>query len=206
MYAQETFELLARVASRFGVTKDRVAVAEVTGIRRRTLKMAVWRRRALRSHLVAQLAGIAGGGGDPEAPRESDSPEASTAPDLDAKICAACRGGCCVRGQEHAYLQADTLARARTDRPGATNEDLIALYLSYVPDRTYRGSCIYHGATGCGLPVDLRSRTCRTFACGALRLVQSRHDLEGVAVVQSDAGYRRKVRIFPATESHNVLV
>jgi hypothetical protein len=86
-----------------------------------------------------------------------------------AQACTTCRGDCCKNGAEHAYLNRQTFTRALAASPEMTREDLILAYMRHVPDKSYEGSCIYHGEKGCALPSEKRSDTCNDFFCNGTR-------------------------------------
>ncbi len=82
--------------------------------------------------------------------------------------CRACKGHCCETGGAHAYQTLDDLRRVRAARPALGDQGIIALYLSHLPARTVRGSCVFHGRRGCGLPRELRGEMCNRFLCAPL--------------------------------------
>src|SRR5579871_5782859 len=53
------------------------------------------------------------------------SPAEEAVPTLQAG-CAACRGFCCLGGEDHAYLDERTMAQVRRDRPELTERGVIA--------------------------------------------------------------------------------
>ncbi|MBI2901813.1 MAG: hypothetical protein HYY17_16630 [Planctomycetes bacterium] len=83
--------------------------------------------------------------------------------------CAACRGHCCMAGEDSAYLTAATLRRTLKANPKTSAEDVIAEYLSHVQTEAYQDSCIYHTAAGCSLPRAMRSDTCNRHFCRAMQ-------------------------------------
>ena len=85
---------------------------------------------------------------------------------LSAGICAACRGSCCRAGGDQAYLTEETMVRMLQAHPDWTLAQIMDAYLKHLPAETVLNSCIYHSATGCGLPRDLRSSTCNRYLCG----------------------------------------
>jgi hypothetical protein len=94
-----------------------------------------------------------------------------TAPEVQAvlgRVCAFCQGWCCRSGGDHAYLTVDTLRRYLAAHPGRRPRDVLADYLGRVGHKTYRGSCVYHGPAGCGLPREMRSDTCNDYYCTGL--------------------------------------
>jgi len=105
---------------------------------------------------------------DPDRP-VPESPQSPPRRDaLIGSACAACRGSCCKYGGDHAYLYPDHFRRLLRDHPGKSREELLADYQSRLPAEVYHDSCIYHTASGCALPRELRSNLCNTFLCGGL--------------------------------------
>jgi len=82
--------------------------------------------------------------------------------------CSTCRGFCCRRGGDSAYIKADTIARIRQTHSSLTSDALAAVYLNAVPDVGAVGSCIFHGEQGCTLPRDFRADICNQYFCGPL--------------------------------------
>ena len=107
----------------------------------------------------ARLPGEPGETGPPAGGREA----------LSAGACAACRGSCCRSGGDHAYLTEETIARVLRAHPDRTPAQVRDAYLEQLPAETYLDSCLYHSATGCGLPRALRSSTCNRHLCGKLQ-------------------------------------
>ena len=160
MYEQQKYLRRRRATRKLGLRpEDAVKLTMLPGFSGRTRPVAKRRIAALRAHLEACLAEMPG---TPSA--EGADPGPATA--LESAICGMCRGACCVNGADHAYLKPGTLAAQLED--GADPQPLIAAYLSHVPKRGYVGSCIYHGAEGCGLPREMRSTTCRRHFCTGL--------------------------------------
>jgi len=88
---------------------------------------------------------------------------------LSAGVCAACRGSCCRAGGDQAYLTEETMVRSLQAHPDWSLAQIMDAYLKHLPAETVLNSCIYHSATGCGLPRDLRSSTCNRYLCGKLK-------------------------------------
>ncbi|MGE3164320.1 MAG: hypothetical protein AB7O52_05410 [Planctomycetota bacterium] len=82
--------------------------------------------------------------------------------------CATCRGHCCSQGGTHAFVGAGTILRYLAQRPAARAREVLADYLSRIPARSYRGSCVYHAEGGCALPREMRSSTCNNYLCRGL--------------------------------------
>jgi hypothetical protein len=88
-------------------------------------------------------------------------------PALLGRLCAACEGSCCYRGETHAFLELDTLRRTM-DAHGLTLDQVADAYEAHLPERTVAGSCVYHTLEGCRLPRGMRAKICNTFECNAL--------------------------------------
>jgi hypothetical protein len=85
------------------------------------------------------------------------------------KLCGICKGGCCAKGDEHAYLSVFTMRQMLDDNPELTTELLRERYLSHIGSETIENSCINHSKTGCALPRELRSAICNGFYCDTLK-------------------------------------
>ena len=90
--------------------------------------------------------------------------------------CACCRGQCCTRGGEHAYLDADTIRRLRRASPGIGAGAILARYRAALGGETYAGSCVFHGEQGCKLERALRTDLCNSFHCTPLAGFLRTHD------------------------------
>ncbi len=85
-----------------------------------------------------------------------------------ATICAMCRGRCCKKGGDyHAFIQHSTFVRV-LENCDISKDEIVSIYLSYVPESATIGSCIYHGSFGCALPEHLRANVCSEFFCRSL--------------------------------------
>ena len=82
--------------------------------------------------------------------------------------CTGCRGSCCRSGGDHAYINEETISRYIETHPGSTPAQILQAYLERLPAETILDSCVFHSATGCGLPRELRSETCNRHLCGKL--------------------------------------
>lgn len=90
------------------------------------------------------------------------------------KLCALCRGGCCVSGGDHAYHSVYSMRRYMDDHPEQSAREIIDLYNSWISPVTIEGSCINHTSTGCALPRYLRSDICNSFYCNSLKSYQQK--------------------------------
>lgn len=158
---------------------------------RRQQPLAQRRRERYRRHLQQGLAQLtastqaAGAGAAPEA-TPAPSPSANLAslaspakpadpaagPAWAGSLCGVCRGGCCTRGGDTAYLGSQTLQRFMQQHPQMSPEAVLAHYLAHLPAASMAGSCIHHTRQGCSLPQAMRSDTCNQFRCGPLALLQ----------------------------------
>jgi hypothetical protein len=82
--------------------------------------------------------------------------------------CSLCRGWCCRNGGDDAYLDEQTMARIRRDRPQLDTQALLRTYVARVPVLAYQDSCIFHGKRGCTLDRSLRADICNGYFCRSL--------------------------------------
>lgn len=87
---------------------------------------------------------------------------------FEKKACSLCRGGCCRIGEEHAFLKKETILRYVSRHPDQKPEQVMSAYLTYLPKKTFRESCVYHTETGCSLHRNMRSHVCNDYLCDAL--------------------------------------
>jgi hypothetical protein len=119
--------------------------------------------------LVADLAApepVAG----PSAPEPAPSGEGGKF----AAACASCRGYCCQRGGDIAYLNAKTIAAIWNRLSHLSRDELVRAYIDAVPGLAFEGSCIFHTALGCNLPRSMRSHICLNYLCPPLKEALSR--------------------------------
>ncbi len=156
------------------------------------------RIRALKRHLVQSLRDLRTAR-RPERLIQKMTPEPV---DFSATVlgagCATCQGHCCKGGGDHAYIDERTMARVRRDNPELNAGSVIGLYLARLAPRSYKGSCLFHGATGCTLGRALRAELCNTYYCNGLQdflklpevpervqIIASRNGIERRSVVMS---------------------
>ena len=153
---------------------------------------------ARRAEFVAHLRKIiedsfaaAPGDGPPPPPPDKDPDYAERleyeAPEhkiLDT-ACIACQGECCLQGNKtHAFLTKDTINYVRWSHPDLDPEDMIDMYLSFMPERSVRDSCVYHGDKGCTLNRPIRADICNSFQCAfRKRLAQNYAENPGYGAV-----------------------
>jgi len=153
----------------------------VPGFESASQPMTSERREMLRAHLEVVLAEIGEEAHrDPVAEYTSD-----TRRKLDA-ACATCRGYCCRKGGDSAYIRAETIARVRRLHPDLSEAAITATYLSAVPAVSMVGSCIFHGERGCALPRDFRADICNDYFCPPLESWLSRDQRAPLIVMTVD--------------------
>jgi hypothetical protein len=136
----------------------------------RQIKLSRLRRKRYSTRLRATIA-TAFAAGAPLPPQD-DGEAPVIASRLPGHLCAACGGGCCTSGSDHAYLTVATIRRYIARHPDAQAQQVFAAYHGRLAARTQAGSCIHHGAEGCTLSRDMRSEICNNFACGELRALE----------------------------------
>ncbi len=131
------------------------------------------RQRALRAH----VAGLVDAALAARERRATDATVATAEPAepaelaLDAVLgaaCTSCRGFCCHRGGDEAYLTVATVARWMDAHPELGRDAVVDAYARRAGGSTYEESCVFHRGTGCALPREMRSDTCNDFFCGPL--------------------------------------
>ena len=96
--------------------------------------------------------------------RGAQKPEATSL----AEACAACRGHCCSKGGNDAYLDENAIAQAWARHPRLSARGLMRLYLDAIPDKAFADSCLFHAKDGCSLPRSLRAPVSEAYLCGPL--------------------------------------
>lgn len=88
------------------------------------------------------------------------------------QACALCNGRCCGTGKKNnAFLKAEDLQRHFEKDEDSTIEDIVKLYINYMPDEHVLGSCLFHGKNGCSIPRHDRAQVCNKFLCDSAKLV-----------------------------------
>jgi hypothetical protein len=133
---------------------------ELPGFDRALTPVGLARRQALAAHLTDALA-------DVPAPVANATPGNTNPPNF-GEACAACRGHCCRKGGNDAYLDFESTALAWGRFPHLSKEELVSAYLAAVPDRAFADSCIFHAEHGCNLPETMRAPVCGAYLCAPL--------------------------------------
>jgi hypothetical protein len=147
-----------------GVDDDRLSVM-VPRSDKALVPMSAARVGRLRKHLVEMLR-------EAKAVKETPSPYPPEPTGFVARVahaaCSLCRGWCCRNGGDDAFLDDQTMARVRRDRPELDAQALLRIYVARVPVLAYRDSCIFHGKRGCTLDRSLRADVCNGYFCRGL--------------------------------------
>ena len=159
--------MLARAAARSGVRRpSAIPIAVLPANLAKVAPLPARRRAAFRAHLLEQI-GEAAKRERRLNPNSAGSDSAAPPPPI-AAGCAACRGRCCNRGGEHAFVDFTTIRRYTAQTGVRAAPAIVQAYLRYLPLRSYRDSCVYHTAAGCNLPRTMRGDVCNQFYCGAI--------------------------------------
>ncbi|MEZ5585314.1 MAG: hypothetical protein R3F37_23510 [Candidatus Competibacteraceae bacterium] len=90
-------------------------------------------------------------------------------------VCGFCKGGCCAKGGDSAYIEAITIKRYLDASPEVSADELVEKYLSCLGESSITDSCINQTALGCCLPRELRSDVCNSFYCDPLKEYQDKN-------------------------------
>jgi hypothetical protein len=159
--------LPAMLANRQQREADVVVVAVSTSLT--ALESVSTARREALCESVAKAVAASAEAEPDVAPTERPPPEGAPPSAAIAAACATCRGYCCRRGGDSAYIDAGTVRRVRSQRPDLSPGEVVALYAEAVPQRSTERSCIFHGEHGCALARELRSDTCNDYFCQPMR-------------------------------------
>ena len=194
----KTLERLEQAQSSLGIEQSgELAVAVLPSNERRLGNLSEKRKRKFRDRLL-QIIGKATALRWGDAPARDRCPQgfgaasANTTVDLPIlnNACATCRGDCCAQGEDHAFIQVETITEYMQKHPDQRPRDVLHAYLSRLGQKTFLASCVYHGANGCELPVEMRSHLCNDFQCKGLNsLLGQVHDVpEPRAFVATSTG------------------
>jgi hypothetical protein len=103
------------------------------------------RVRRLREHLIEMLREATA---LEKAPSPYPPEPTGFAAGVARAACSLCRGWCCQKGGDDAFLDDQTMARVRRDRPQLDAQALLRIYVARVPALAYQDSCIFHGKRG----------------------------------------------------------
>jgi hypothetical protein len=165
-----------------------IGVVVVPGFDAAMQPMTQQRRDNLRAHLEEVLSVTSS-----ELVEDSTVHRSNATQQVINAACATCRGYCCRKGGDSAYIKPETIARVRQHHPDLSNEAIASMYVNAVPEIVTANSCIFHGNQGCTLPRDFRADICNDYHCppleawlsSASRLAVAVVAVEGVQVVRS---------------------
>lgn len=160
--------------------------------------LALRRQRRYRDHvnrLIAQAMASRAAPPDLSEHREN-APSGGQAERLSGQVCALCKGGCCTKGGDTAYLSPDTIRRFMALHPAMRPRDVLRAYLDRLAPKTQQGSCINHTAQGCALPREMRADTCNHYLCATQhelhRRLEDEPPLRGVIAIQRQQDHWRR--------------
>jgi hypothetical protein len=143
---------------------------ELPGFDRPLRPVSAKRRRIFAAFLEGLFVEVSRPRAKADEPR-TQRPEAASFADA----CATCRGHCCSKGGNDAYLDETAIAKAWARHPRLSKRALMQLYLDAIPKKAFADSCIFHAANGCSLPRSLRAPVSEAYLCGPLmRLAKQR--------------------------------
>ncbi len=177
---RHALEHRAKVARSLGLpTADELPLAVVPCYEPRVANLPEMRRRRFRDHLNEQISLAVASSSKVPASRTSDEPTSHEYRDtlhptpvhsaLLAQACGTCAGHCCSQGGDRAWLDTSAIQRYREGQDGIRPREILEAYLARLPQKSCRGSCVYHTATGCALPRPMRAGICNTFYCSGLQ-------------------------------------
>jgi hypothetical protein len=174
-----------RKASRSGLGELRALQPVVVPANlRKIVKLPERRKRAFRDHLtniISQAVAQQANSADPptgETAADSTPPPPALAA-LMGRGCATCRGRCCNGGGDHAYLSVETILGYMHHHPRQSPQDVLEEYISRLPEKAYKDSCVYQTASGCALPREMRGKISGDFFCEELRQFRDQYYAEG---------------------------
>jgi hypothetical protein len=165
---------------------------------RKIVKLPERRKREFREHMkkiIAQALDCRTNRADPlqgETAADSSPPPPELA-SLFGRGCATCRGRCCNGGGIHAYLSAETMLGYMNRHPQQSPEEVLKTYASYLPEKSYRDSCIFHTDGGCALPREMRGKISGDFYCEELRQIRDQYYENGEKTYQFYAFEENKI-------------
>jgi hypothetical protein len=155
--------------ARSDANPDRPPRIEVPGQRVPLEPRVPARVRALKRHIIESLRDLAGARRPERLVQKRAAEPTGAAANGVRAACGHCGGSCCMAGGAHAFIDERTMARVLAERPGLSARGLLAAYVAAVPPLAYRGSCVFHGPTGCGLARELRAELCNSYYCNGLK-------------------------------------
>lgn len=140
---------------------------ELPGFDRPLRAVGIKRRKLFAAFLENLIAEV-----PPPRGKRADAPKPEATRFADA--CKACRGHCCSKGGNDAYLDENAIAQAWARYPRLSKRGLMRLYLDAIPGKAFADSCIFHAEHGCSLPRSLRAPVSEAYLCGPLMRLMKR--------------------------------
>jgi hypothetical protein len=174
---QQARELRGREADAAGIENPEDFIATTVPANTRNIRDLPEKRRKMFCNRLKQL--IEQAATEQHSPTHiTDDSKKQTEPNVQTQdtelcsilknACTICKGSCCTQGEEHAYIKVETLLRYMHQHPELQENQVLDNYLSFLPEKSYEDSCVYHTETGCSLPSYMRSDTCPRFVCNGL--------------------------------------
>jgi len=136
---------------------------ELPGFDRPLRPVGTKRRRIFAAFLEGLFAEVS----RPRA-KAASSPKPKPEGTMFADACATCRGHCCSKGGNDAYLDENAITQAWARHPRLNERGLMQLYLDAIPKKAFADSCLFHAKDGCSLPRSLRAPVSEAYLCGPL--------------------------------------
>lgn len=176
-----------------------IPIALVPASTRRLTLLPASRRRLFREHLEMILTRLEQTPAASRAPlppeeRADAAPFHPEAPVFGAG-CSACRGYCCRTGGVKAFLNEQTLQRFAASNPSLDRSETVHAYVSRLPERSMKDSCVFHGEQGCTLPRNMRAAICNTYHCDSLLKLQAVNARQ-VLITAADDGNVVRAAVF----------
>lgn len=136
---------------------------ELPGLDRPLRAVGQKRRKIFAAFLEALIGEVARPRG-----KRAEMPKPPPEATMFVDACTACRGHCCAKGGNDAYLDENAIALAWARHARLSKRALMQRYLDAIPRQAFADSCIFHAKDGCSLPRSLRAPICNAYLCGPL--------------------------------------
>jgi hypothetical protein len=136
---------------------------ELPGFDRPLRAVGIKRRRTFAAFLEKLIGEV-----PPPRGKRADKLKQDPESTMFADACRTCRGHCCSKGGNDAYLDETAIRQAWARHPRLSRRGLTQLYLDAIPDKAFADSCLFHAKDGCSLPRSLRAPVSEAYLCGPL--------------------------------------
>ncbi len=157
---------MPEIAHALGVSPESVKVGAVPYQNKPVVALPAAARALFMAHLTSTIAKAYSNVGHssfigPVPPAPLHPPTA-----IEEVGCTACQGHCCEQGRgRHAFLSQSVFENLFHINPDLSVDDVTAVYVAALPDRSVKKACVFQSNTGCTLPRDWRSDVCNTYRC-----------------------------------------